>query len=135
MEDCRLEMKKMGDGLRSFEDLEVWRLARKVVNAVYALTRDSRLGKDFGLCSQIQRAAVSIMSNIAEGFERHNVQEKIQFYNISRGSCGEVRSLLYVVVDNYVGLSENATSLRELVMQTGRLITGLIQSTQNRKKK
>ena len=123
----------MGRELKSFEDLDVWQMARQVVNEVYSLTRDTQLGKDLGLSGQLQRAAVSIMSNIAEGFERIHVQEKIQFYNMSRASCGEVRSLLCVVADNYSGLAETAGKLRDLVIQTGRLLTGLIQSTHRRK--
>jgi hypothetical protein len=67
------------------------------------LTRLGHLSKDFRLCSQIQAAAVSIMSNVAEGFERSHIQEKIQFYNVARGSVGEVRSLLYVISDNFGG--------------------------------
>lgn len=121
--------------MKSFEELEAWQVSRKIVNQVYGITRDGKLMRDFGLCSQLQRASVSIMSNIAEGFERMHVQEKIQFYNTSRASCGEVRSLLYVVEDNYQLLTDQTTNIKELVGQTGRLLTGLIQSTQNRKKK
>jgi four helix bundle protein len=85
-----------------FEDLEAWQQARQLVNEIYSLTREnSSLRKDFGLTGQVQRAAVSIMSNVAEGFERTHLPEKIQFYNIARGSTGEVRSLLYVISDNY----------------------------------
>ena len=120
--------------MNSFEDLNAWQMARKTVNAVYNLTRDSKLSRDFGLSSQLQRAAVSIMSNIAEGFERMHLPEKIQFYNTSRASCGEVRSLLYVVSDNYDLLEEQIISTRNLVFQTGRLLTTLIQSTTNRKR-
>ena len=87
----------------SFEDLEAWQAARRLVNAIYVLTRLSKVSGDFRLCSQVQAAAVSIMSNIAEGFERTHLQEKIQFYNVARGSAGEVRSLLYVVSDNFAG--------------------------------
>ena len=85
-----------------FEDLEAWQQARQLVNEIYSLTRkNSSLSKDFGLTGQVQRAAVSIMSNVAEGFERTHLPEKIQFCNIARGSTGEVRSLLYVISDNY----------------------------------
>lgn len=120
--------------MKSFEDLNAWQMARQTVNAVYDLTRDSKLSRDFGLSSQLQRASVSIMSNIAEGFERMHLQEKIQFYNTSRASCGEVRSLLYVVADNYNLLEEQIFAIRNLVVQTGRLLTTLIQSTTNRKR-
>jgi four helix bundle protein len=75
----------------TFEDLEAWKKSRRLVNAVYQLTHEPRLARDFGLCSQIQRAAVSVMSNIAEGFERTHNQEKLQAYNVARASCGEVR--------------------------------------------
>ena len=77
--------------ISSFEDLEAWQMARQLVNSIYALTRVKSLAVDFRLCSQVQAAGVSIMSNIAEGFERTHLQEKIQFYNVARGSAGEVR--------------------------------------------
>ena len=119
--------------MKSFEDLEVWQQARKLVRAVYQMTSNDKLARDYGLCGQLQRAAVSIMSNIAEGFERMHLQEKIQFYNVARGSCAEVRSLLYVVEDNYPSLVQQATSLRKDTESVGKLITGLIQSTERRK--
>ena len=119
--------------MKSFEDLEVWQQARKLVNSIYQITLNDKLARDYGLCGQLQRAAVSIMSNIAEGFERMHLQEKIQFYNVARGSGAEVRSLLYVAEDNYPSLVQQATSLRKDVVSVGKLITGLIQSTQRRK--
>jgi four helix bundle protein len=115
----------------SFEDLDAWKKAREF-NAIYAVTRDSAVMRDFGLCSQIQRASVSIMSNIAEGFERSHSAEKMQAYNVARASCGEVRSLLYVVEDNYTACSVNAASLRKLAVESGSLISGLISSTRRR---
>jgi len=118
-----------------FEDLEAWQQARQLVNAAYAVTRVGNLAKDFRLCSQIQAAAVSIMSNIAEGFERTHLQEKIQFFNTARGSTGEVRSLLYVVSDNYPGSAAEAERLRESAISVGKLVTGLLQSTEARKQK
>lgn len=120
--------------MKSFEDLEVWQQARKLVNnSIYQITLNDKLARDYGLCGQLQRAAVSIMSNIAEGFERMHLQEKIQFYNVARGSGAEVRSLLYVAEDNYPSLVQQATLLRKDVVSVGKLITGLIQSTQRRK--
>jgi four helix bundle protein len=85
--------------IKHFEDLEIWREARRLTQAVYRLTRDSKFSKDFALSNQIQRAAISIMSNIAEGFERGGNQEFIQFLYVAKGSCGEVRSQLYVALD------------------------------------
>src|SRR2546423_14191030 len=102
----------------TFEDLECWKHARQVAREVYTLTRRDSMAKDFGLCGQIQRAGVSTISNIAEGFERHHVQEKLQFYNVAHGSNAEVRSLTYVIEDNYPTLASQAVRLREQSMET-----------------
>jgi four helix bundle protein len=88
--------------MMSFEDLHAWKQARLLVRNAYELCRDTKLGKDWELKDQIQRASVSVMTNIAEGFERTGTQEKLHFYNIARASCGEVRSLLYIVEDNFL---------------------------------
>lgn len=100
---------------------------------IYSLTREDVIVRDFGLCGQVQRAGVSSMSNIAEGFERQHVQEKIQFYSVARGSNAEVRSLTYVIEDNYPSLSAQAGRLREKSVQSGKLLTGLIRSTESRR--
>ena len=117
-----------------FEDLEAWQQARHLVNEIYSLTREnSSLSKDFALTDQVQRAAVSIMSNIAEGFERTHLPEKIQFYNIARGSTGEVRSLLYVISDNYPRSAPVAERVRSTAISVGKLVSGLLRSTEGRK--
>jgi len=85
--------------VRYFEDLEVWKLARELTNDVYEATRHERFSKDFVLMDQMRRGAVSIMSNISEGFERGGNQEFIRFLSISKGSCGELRCQLYVALD------------------------------------
>ena len=82
-----------------FEDLETWKLARELTNKVYKVTNDGSFAKDYGLRDQIRRASVSIMSNIAEGYERSGNQELIQFLSIAKGSCGEVRCQLYIAID------------------------------------
>jgi four helix bundle protein len=115
----------------TFEDLDAWKKARATVNSVCALTRISPLARGFALCNQIQRAAVSVMSNIAEGFERHNGGEKIQAYNIARASCGEVRSLLYVIQDNFTK-DKLLVDARQHLLDTGSLLSGLIFSTRRR---
>lgn len=90
-----------------FEDLEVWKLSRVLTNRIYDASKDGRFSKDYDLKSQIRRAAVSVMSNIAEGYERGGNQEFIQFLSISKASCGEVRSQLYLARDQeYVGCEE-----------------------------
>jgi len=207
-----------------FEDLEVWTKARALTREVYSLTREAEVSKDFGLCGQIQRAAVSTMSNVLpreviqcttstlsnlkstnismsaaprtyvfgfsfttqekslrpetephynsfttrhvwrkgmpftvksilrpatendssncaasttsrgeEGFERNGIPEKLHFYNIARASNGEVRSLSYVIEDNYPHIAEEASSLRESTIEVGSLVTGLIRSTERRR--
>lgn len=90
-----------------FEDLEVWKSARVLTNKIYEITRDNVFSKDYGLRDQIRRASVSIMSNIAEGYERGGNQEFIQFLSIAKGSCGEVRCQLYIAGDqDYISQNE-----------------------------
>ncbi len=84
---------------KQFEDLEIWKSARGLTSNIYALSNNNAFSKDYGLRDQIRRASVSIMSNIAEGYERGGNQELIQFLSIAKGSCGEVRCQLYVALD------------------------------------
>ena len=116
----------------TFEDLDAWRKARRLVKGVYDLTREPALARDFGVCGQIQRAAVSVMSNVAEGFERAHGAEKLQAYNIARASCGEVRSLLYVIEDNCSPKAPALSEVRGLAGDAGSLVSGLIASTRRR---
>ena len=90
-----------------FEDLRVWQEAREIVNLVYRLTTRFPSSERYGLASQMQRAAVSTMSNIAEGFERGTTKEFINFLYIAKGSNGEVRSQAYVALDlGYISQTE-----------------------------
>jgi four helix bundle protein len=82
-----------------FEDLIAWQKARALTKRIYEVTRYGAFAKDFGLSGQIQRAAVSIMSNLAEGFERGGRGEFHQFLSTAKASCAELRSQLYVAVD------------------------------------
>ena len=112
--------------VKNFEDLEIWKDARALTKGIYQLTRDSRFSKDFALRDQIRRAAVSIMSNIAEGFERGGNQEFIQFLHVSKASCGEARSQLYVALDqSYVtpkDCDDASKSFRRLSIMISNLI-------------
>lgn len=85
--------------------------------------------------SVISRHAAGITSRAKEGFERTHLQEKIQFYNVARGSAGEVRSLLYVISDNYARSAAETDRLRESAIGVGKLVSGLLQSTEARKGK
>lgn len=90
-----------------FEDLRVWQGARGVVSTVYRLTQKFPSSERYGLSSQMQRAAVSTMSNIAEGFERGTTKEFIHFLYIAKGSNGEIRSQAYVALDlSYISQAE-----------------------------
>jgi four helix bundle protein len=93
--------------VKTFEDLSVWQDARVFVKSIYELTSLENFKKDYGLKDQIQRAAVSIMNNISEGFERDNNKEFKNFLGYAKGSAGEVRSVLYVALDlNYISKEE-----------------------------
>ncbi|HET9137334.1 MAG TPA: four helix bundle protein [Candidatus Kapabacteria bacterium] len=114
--------------ITKFEDLIAWQRSREVCNRIYDATRKGPFAKDFGLSNQIQRASVSTMSNIAEGFERGRKAEFHQFLSIAKGSCGEVRSQLYVAYDNKYLSEQVFTELKALVEETGRIINGLRMS-------
>lgn len=85
--------------LKRFEDIEAWQKARRLTREIYTLPGSGQLSKDFGLRDQIRRAAVSVMSNIAEGFERGGSAEFSQFLAIAKGSTGEIEAQLYVALD------------------------------------
>lgn len=85
--------------IERFEDIVAWQKARLLTRDIYFVTRQGAFAKDFGLSNQIQRASVSIMSNIAEGFERFGAGERLQLINTAKASCAEVRSQLYVALD------------------------------------
>jgi len=88
---------------KTFEELPVWQKARELVKFIYGVTKEDPFRKDFSLVDQIRRAAVSVMSNVAEGFERGSNTEFIQFLYIAKGSAGETRTQLYVALDqNYI---------------------------------
>jgi four helix bundle protein len=104
---------------KSFEDLQVWRDARLFVKSIYELTHLEIFKKDYGLKDQIQRAAVSIMNNISEGYERDNNKEFIKFLGYCKGSAVEVRSMLYVALDlNYISRNDFDMSYNEAVCIT-----------------
>ncbi len=85
--------------IKQFEDIESWKKARRLTKEIYDATSAGKFVRDFGLKDQIRRAAVSILSNIAEGFERGGDKEFLQFLAVAKGSCGELRAQLYVALD------------------------------------
>jgi four helix bundle protein len=112
--------------VKNFEELEIWKEARRLTQEIYRLTRDPKFSKDFGLSSQIQRAAISIMSNIAEGFERGGNQEFTQFLYVAKASCGEMRSQLYVALDQGYVDQKVADSLLTVLKRLSVMIKHLI---------
>lgn len=119
--------------IERFEDLIAWQKARELTRAIYEATRQGAVAKDYGLSGQIQRASVSIMSNIAEGFERGNPREFHQFLSIAKASCAEVRSQLYVALDAGYLDEEPFQKLMLLAKETGKIIEGLRVSAERRR--
>jgi four helix bundle protein len=111
-----------------FEDLIAWQKARELTRAIYQVTRHGAFASDYGLARQIQRAAVSIMANIAEGFERGGRGEFQQFLSTAKASCAEVRSHLYVALD--VGYLDQPAFSHLLAMaeEVARIVGGLRSS-------
>ena len=113
--------------VNNFEDLDAWKEARKLTCQVYSLTSKTPFSKDFGLREQIQRAAVSCMSNIAEGFDSGTDQQFIQFLGYSKRSASEAQSLLYAALDNkYIDKAEFAASYA-LAISVRKLCSGFIK--------
>jgi four helix bundle protein len=112
--------------IERYEDIRGWQRARELTNFVYAITKQKAFARDFGLRDQIRRAAVSIMSNIAEGFERGGRAEFVQFLSIAKSSAGEVQSQLYVALDQEYIAPEQFDKGYKLCDETMRLIGGFI---------
>jgi len=111
-----------------FEDLEVWKLSRVLTNRIYDASGDGRFSKDYDLKSQIRRAAVSVMSNIAEGYERGGNPEFIQFLSIAKASCGEVRSQLYLVRDQEYVAAEECDRLIDVFKKLSIMLNNFMES-------
>jgi four helix bundle protein len=116
----------VGKAAQSFEDLHIYQQASELVNSVYTATRNGAFARDFGLADQIRRAGVSIMSNIAEGFERGSKTEFIQFLYIAKGSCGEVRAQLQVARDQQYILNHEYDKLGNQTRQISAMISNFI---------
>ncbi|QQL44268.1 four helix bundle protein [Sulfuriroseicoccus oceanibius] len=117
------------ESARSFEDLMAWQKAHALVLEIYKITQSFPSSETYGLTSQIRRAAVSIASNIAEGFNRFSPTEKIRFYNIAEASAEEVRYQLLLAHDLQFA---DTSHLQEQATEAKRLIIGLIKSIRAR---
>ena len=120
--------------MKRFEDLPVWKESRVFVKDIYSICNNNYIKKDYGFKDQIQRASVSIITNIAEGFERNNNKEFVRFLVYSKGSVGEVRSLLYIALDlNYIGKDEFDRTY-EMSLSIVKQISNFIKYLKNYKK-
>ncbi len=111
---------------QSFEQIEAWQRARELARKIYKVTSEGGFARDFGLKNQIRDASVSIMSNIAEGFERSGTGEFVQFLAIAKGSAGEVRSQLYVALDQEYISEATFKPLSADAQTISRMIGGLM---------
>src|SRR5436305_11093801 len=123
----------MGGEILKFEDIIAWQKARVLCAAVYRVTSEGTFAKDFALRDQIRRATISVMSNIAEGFERGKPTEFHQFLCVAKGSCAETRSQLYVALDNGDIDQPLFDRLMASAEEVGRLVGALRVSVEGRR--
>jgi four helix bundle protein len=109
------------------EEIESWKKSRELTKSIYRISLRERFFRDFGLRDQIRRAAVSILSNIAEGFERDGDKEFIQFLSLAKASCGELRAQLYVALDQKYISDDEFSALMNSAIEISRMISGLIK--------
>ena len=121
--------------IERFEDIEAWKKARELTKIIYEVTSQGKLASDFSLRDQLRRAAVSIMANIAEGFEREGNKEFRQFLATAKGSAGEVKALLYVAMDAGLTSMEQFQQIRTLSDETSRLLAGFLRYLKTSDKK
>ena len=116
--------------IRRFEELESWQVARSLANVVYELTKQDAFRKVFSLVDQMRRAAVSIMNNVAEGYERGSNKDFAKFLFIARGSAGEVRSMLYLARDQEYLSQKHFEDASALAVRASQLCWGMIKHLQ-----
>lgn len=116
--------------IQSFRQLDAWKEAHRLVLMVYKVTEAFPHDERFGVISQMRRAAVSIPANIAEGFKRHGIRDKIRLYNVSEGSLEELK--YFFVLSEDLGYLASNEDLMAQSRTVGRLLNGLISSTERR---
>jgi four helix bundle protein len=117
--------------ISKFEDLEVWQKARKLTKEIYLLTDENKFRKDFVLSQQIRKPAISVVSNIAEGFARRTNKEFIQFLYISHGSIAEIEAQLYLALDLTYITQQIFNELYNFCYEISKMIMGLIKYLTN----
>jgi len=123
----------MSEKVEQFEDLIAWQKARELARKIYEATKQGSFAKDFGLSGQIQRAAVSVMSNVAEGFERGGRAEFHQFLSVTKASCAEVRSHLYLAFDIGYLRQNEFHELLDTAKEVTRIVGGLRAAVERQK--
>ncbi|HEX8500879.1 MAG TPA: four helix bundle protein [Pyrinomonadaceae bacterium] len=123
----------MGVKVERFEELIAWQKARALTREVYRVTGQGSFSKDFGLKDQMRRAAVSIMSNVAEGFERGRPSEFHQFLSVAKASCAELRSQLYIACDAGHIAEDSFNELMIKAVEVGRIIGGLRSAVERKR--
>lgn len=116
--------------IERFKNIEAWKKGREIRKAVYQFSRSGEFVRDFALCHQIGRAAQSVTSNIAEGFERDGTLEFIQFLSDAKDSCGEVRDQLYTALDEKYISQKEFDQLCEQSVEVSRIISGFMKYLQ-----
>ena len=112
--------------IEKFEDIQAWQKWRELTNKIYEITRSESFNKDRWLRDQIRRASVSIVSNIAEWFERNTDKEFKQFLFIAKWSCGEVRSQLYILYDQWYIQEKAFADISNLCIEISKMISKFI---------
>lgn len=114
-----------------FEDLEVWQKSIALAKDIYKLSNHGRLSKDYGMKDQIRRAACSISNNIAEGFENQSNKQMTRFLYIAKGSCGELRSQIYLMSSLDLITNEEQSDLYNKCIEISKMLAGFIKYLQD----
>jgi len=112
--------------IKSFEDLEIWKISKDFTVELYKITHNKNFNKDFSLRDQLRRASISIISNIAEGFERNGNKEFIQFLSIAKGSAGEIRAQIVIAFELKYITDKEFEKLHKDISQVSKQLSGFI---------
>jgi len=116
----------MMTAIKRFEEIKAWQKGRELCSLVYRLTRKEAFSRDYPLRDEMRRAAISVISNVAEGFESQSNKAFIRYLYLAKGSCGEVRSQAYIALDQQYITEEEFEEIYQRAIETSRLIAGFI---------
>lgn len=117
--------------IKHFRDLIVWQKAHEITLAIYKITELFPRKEQFSLIDQMRRASISVGSNIAEGFSRLSIPDKIHFFAMAKGSLTELENQIYVARDVSYLNSDSVNELVKMVVDEGRLLTAIMKTTRN----